>query len=395
MIALFRSSRTGVNQAFVYLFVNFLLFGGIATTVGATLPLVIREFGWNYLAAGWIFAGSAAGFFVSTFVTGMLLPSWGRRNVMLVGLILQGLGIGLFGCFDSLVANLIIFIVLGLGQGAVEVTTNVSVVNIEAPGKSRLMNLVHSAFTVGAMIAPFLAGFLVWWDVSWRVVYIVMAFLCLCMLAWTWQARWLHETSESSSVSNEANKRKLFCDPLLLLLSGTIFFYVGAEIGISNWIAEYFVEIHQSSASFGALMVSVLWFGVFLGRIGISVGYRGNQLVKLLVICSLASFLFLGLAVWSVSIWWSGLFFFLTGMGFSIIYPCVMSIIGLKFKKGQSAAIGLVSTSGGVGVCIFPFFMSAVSEQSGLITGFLFYWMLTALMCVCAWLAIMLFKHEV
>ncbi|HAR00745.1 MAG TPA: hypothetical protein DCR61_15470, partial [Verrucomicrobiales bacterium] len=81
MIALFRSSRTGENQAFVYLFVNFLLFGGIATTVGATLPLVIREFGWNYLAAGWIFAGSAAGFFVSTFVTGMILPSWGGRNV--------------------------------------------------------------------------------------------------------------------------------------------------------------------------------------------------------------------------------------------------------------------------------------------------------------------------
>ena len=122
--------------------------------------MVIREFGWNYLAAGWVFAGSAAGFFVSTFVTGMLLPTWGGRNVMLVGLILQGLGIGLFGYFDSLVANLIIFIVLGLGQGAVEVTTNVSVVNIEAPGKSRLMNLVHSAFTVGAMIAPFLAGFL-------------------------------------------------------------------------------------------------------------------------------------------------------------------------------------------------------------------------------------------
>ena len=34
-------------------------------------------------------------------------------------------------------------------------------------------------------------------------------------------------------------------------------------------------------------------------------------------------------------------------------------------------------------------------EQSGLITGFLFYWMLTALMCVCAWLVIMLFKREV
>jgi fucose permease len=77
---------------------------------------------------------------------------------MLVGLILQGLGLGLFGYSESLSVNLMIFVVLGLGQGAVEVTTNVSVVSIETPGKSRLMNLVHSAFTIGAMAAPFLAG---------------------------------------------------------------------------------------------------------------------------------------------------------------------------------------------------------------------------------------------
>jgi fucose permease len=294
-----RSSPPNVRQAFLYLFVNFLLFGGIATTVGATLPLVIREFGWNYLVAGWIFAGSAAGFFISTFMTGMLLPKWGARTVMLVGLVLQGLGLGLFGYSESLTVNLMMFVVLGLGQGAVEVTTNVSVVSIETPGKSRLMNLVHSAFTIGAMAAPFLAGLLAWLDVSWRIVYICMAFFCSFMLIWTWQARWLHEVHEASSESNGVNKLNLFRDPFLLLLAGTIFFYVGAEIGISNWIAEYFVEIHQSSAAVGALMVAVLWFGVFLGRIGIGVGYRGNRLAKVLVLCSIASVLFLGLAIWS------------------------------------------------------------------------------------------------
>ena len=389
-----RSSPPDVRQAFFFLFVNFLLFGGIATTIGATLPLVIREFGWNYFVAGWIFAGSAAGFFISTFIAGMLLPKWGARSVMLVGLILQGLGLGLFGHSDSLVLNLIMFVVLGLGQGAVEVTTNVSVVSIETPGKSRLMNLVHSAFTIGAMAAPFLAGLLAWLDVSWRVVYICMAFFCGIMLIWTWQARWLHEVNESSSASAAVNKLKFFRDPFLLLLAGTIFFYVGAEIGISNWIAEYFVEIHQSSAAVGALMVAVLWFGVFLGRIGIGVGYRGNRLAKVLVLCSIVSVLFLGLAIWSGSLWGAGLFFFLTGVGYSIIYPCVMSIIGLTFQKGQSAAIGLVSTSGGVGVCLFPFVMSAVSERSGLVAGFLFYLILTVLMCVCAWLAMVLLNRR-
>jgi nitrate/nitrite transporter NarK len=64
------------------------------------------------------------------------------------------------------------------------------------------------------------------------------------------------------------------------------------------------------------------------------------------------------------------------------------------FSKGQSAAIGLVSTSGGVGVCLFPFVMSAVSERSGLVTGFLFYLVLTGLMCGCAWLAMVLLNRR-
>jgi fucose permease len=388
------SSPPQVRRAFLYLFANFLLFGGIATTVGATLPLVIRQFGWSYLAAGWMFAGSAAGFFISTFITGMLLPKLGARKVMLVGLVLQSVGIGFFGYSDSLALNLMFFVVLGLGQGAVEVTTNVAVVSLEASGKSRLMNLVHSAFTIGAMAAPFLAGLLTWMNASWRVVYIVMAVSGACMLAWTWNASWLSGVHESSGDSKGDSKLQLFRDPLLLLLAGTIFFYVGAEIGISNWIAEYFVKIHETSTILGALMVALLWFGVFLGRIGLGMGYRGVRLAQMLVFCSFASLLFLGLALWSDNLFGAAVFFFLTGVGYSIIYPCVMSIIGLSFRYGQSAAIGFVSTSGGMGVCLFPFAMSAVSERLGLVAGFFFYLALTALMCLCAWLAMLLLNRR-
>ncbi len=387
-------SSIHVRKAFVYLFVNFLLFGGIATTVGATLPLVIREFDWDYLAAGWIFAASAAGFFISTFTSGMLIPIWGARKVMGVGLILQGIGIGFFGFHDSLILNLVFFIILGLGQGAVEVTTNLSVVCLETPGKSRLMNLVHSAFTVGAMVAPFLAGLLAWFNASWRMVYILMALCGVFMLFWTLKSSWLTEVHESSSSPDASPKLKFFRDPLLLLLGGTIFFYVGAEIGISNWIAEYFVKIHQSSAAFGAMMVAILWLGIFVGRISIGAGYRGDRLVLVLVLCSVVSFVFLGAAIWSGHLIGSALFFFMTGVGYSIIYPCVMSLIGLTFQKGQSAAIGFISTCGGVGVCLFPFVMSAVSERSGLVQGFWFYFILTGFMCLCAWLAMLVLNQR-
>ena len=115
------STRTSA----IYYYASFLVFGGIGTTAGATLPMVIRHFEWSYLAAGWIFAASAVGYFLSTFVTGMVLPYWGIRRLMVVGLLLQAIGIGGFGFWASLPVNMAMFVVLGLGQGAVEVSTNV------------------------------------------------------------------------------------------------------------------------------------------------------------------------------------------------------------------------------------------------------------------------------
>lgn len=387
------NGSTSVRSAVVYYYASFLVFGGIGTTAGATLPLVIRHFDWNYLAAGWIFAASALGYFLSTFVTGLVLPQWGIRRLMIVGLVLQAIGIGGFGVWGTLPVNMVLFLILGLGQGAVEVSTNVGVVRIEAPGQSRLMNVVHSAFTIGAMAAPFMAGLLAWIQAPWRWVYILMAAVAVGMLVWTSRAgEWINqsEADDAPLASGNATKHTKLHDPLLVLLAAIIFFYVGAEIGISNWIAEYFVKIHRTSASVGALMVAVFWFGIFLGRMTLGLWDHGKHQGRNLLISALISLVALLVAIWISSPWLSAGLFLLTGVGYSIVYPCVMSLVGVCFPKRQSAAIGIISTSGGVGVFLFPFAMSAISERFGLVDGFLFYLALTALMCVCVVVSLML-----
>lgn len=385
------------RAAAVYYYASFLVFGGIGTTAGATLPLVIRHFDWSYLAAGWIFAASAVGYFISTFVTGIMLPYWGIRRLMVLGLLLQTVGIGGFGMWGSLPINTALFVILGLGQGAVEVSTNVGVVRIESPGQSRLMNLVHSAFTIGAMAAPFTAGLFAWIHAPWRWVYVIMAAVAVGMLTWTCRAgSWmdLREPDHASNPSENFPDHSKLRDPLLIFLAATIFFYVGAEIGISNWIAEYFVKIHQSSASVGALMVALFWFGVFLGRMVHGLWDHGKRQGIHLMISSVFSLLALLMAIWIRVPWLSAALFFLTGVGYSIVYPCVMSLIGACFPRRQSAAIGMVSTSGGLGVFLFPFAMSAISEKVGLVNGFQFYLSLTVLMCVCVGVSLVLLRGK-
>ena len=72
-------------------------------------------------------------------------------------------------------------------------------------------------------------------------------------------------------------------DPLLLLLTLIILLYLGAEIGVSNWIAEYFVQVRGATPAQGAYMVSLLWVGLLVGRLVAAAAYRHQRQAPLLV----------------------------------------------------------------------------------------------------------------
>ena len=141
-------------------------------------------------------------------------------------------------------------------------------------------------------------------------------------------------------------------------------------------------------------MVALFWAGIFIGRMVMGTGYAGNRLGRNLVFCSLLSVLTLALALRSNQAWSAGFFFLITGVGYSIVYPCVMSLVGILFPDDKSQAIGLVSTSGGLGVFLFPFAMSGVAERFGLDNGFQFYLLLTILMSLCALFTVWLIQKR-
>jgi hypothetical protein len=70
---------------------------------------------------------------------------------------------------------------------------------------------------------------------------------------------------------------RVFFEPVLLLSFCIILLYAGSELGISNWIAEYFVKEHGSTPSKAAYMSSALWAGILAGRIFLSALPKGSQ----------------------------------------------------------------------------------------------------------------------
>jgi fucose permease len=350
---------------------HFVFYGVALTLVGATVPEIIRAFGWSYLDIGTVMAAGSTGYLSGCFSGGVLVRRAGPQRMLAVGLVLEGLGLGIFGSDSGLYFNLGVLLLVGLGQGWIEVATNYCLVRLESPGESRLMNLVHACFTVGACLGPAGVGVLLANGVSWRWAFEGVGLLLLGVALVALRLPFpIAPAAEAASPRRDLGS--LARDPLLLLLGVVIFLYVGAEMGISAWIAEYYVETFAVSTAAGAYMVSVVWAGLLLGRLALSVGYRGRRQAPLLLgLCCLAA-LPLPLALLSPLPWVAGGLFLVGGLGFSAIYPVGMVLVGEHFAGEQSLAIGLVSGAGGMGALAFPFAMAAIAGHFSLGQSFWF-----------------------
>ncbi|MEW6755754.1 MAG: MFS transporter [Candidatus Latescibacterota bacterium] len=362
----------GHRRLLAVLFANFLVFGAAAIVIGATAPKIIRQFGWTYTAMGAVLAAGSAGYFASTFLCGVLVHAWGPRLVICATLLLQVVGLWLFGSRPSVLANLLAVTLVGVGQGGTEIVTNYCVVRMERPGGSRLMNLVHAAFPAGAIAGSLGMGLLLEGGVAWQAMYRVLAVLCLLLAGGLSLCTFSGMRPESPGESSRAFLRRLLGHRLLLLYAAIILTYVGVEIGVSSWISEYFVGVLHADVALGAAAVSLLWAGLLLGRFAVVAGWGRRRQGPLLLLSAGTTSLALCLALLARTPLVAGTFFLLTGAGCAAVYPVIVVLVGQAFPRHQGMAIGVVSTVGGVGSFAFPFLMAAIAQEYGMAAGFWF-----------------------
>jgi fucose permease len=246
---------------------------------------------------------------------------------------------------------------------------------------------LHGAFAVGAIVGPFAVGLLLQSGLDWAVVYRGMAVIFVALAAMTGLAA-LPPVQAKAADPGERRER-LSAHPAYWLSFFALFLYLGVELGVSNWVAEYFVVVFAYSPEASAMLVSLFWLGVLVGRFGVPLLYKGARpdaaLIGLsaLATASIALLLLLGYAPASALAADVGRgLLFLAGLGCSIYYPTVMTLVGGCFPQAQSQAVGFASF-------VFPFLMSSIAQNWGIRAGFATYGVFAAGMTlVAAWLAV-------
>jgi fucose permease len=367
------------RMVFLTLFGVFTVFGTSMTVIGATLPKILDTFGWSYLVAGLVLAANAIAYFSFTFVGGHLIKVAGPKRTITLGLAISALGLMFFAATPDPLTNILLSALIGVGQGFVEIAVNWTTLRLDTAKTGRPMNLMHGAFAVGAILGPLALGGLLKAGFDWIAVYrgmtAIFATLTVLILLTP-----LHLGPEPVSTAPGQAPQPLGTHPAYWLSFLALFFYVGVELGVSNWVAVYFVAVFDYPASQSALLVSLFWAGLLAGRFGVPILYHGARQdlmllgFSLLATIAIAALGLLGFAPPGVLTKAVGLtLVLLSGLGCSIFYPAVITLLGNCFPHAQSQAIGFAATGGGIGAFVFPFLMSALAQGWGIRAGFATY----------------------
>jgi len=364
---------------YIGLFSVFALFGISMTVIGATLPKIFADFGWSYTTAGAVIAAGSIGYFLSSYLAGIFLSAMGLRLTVSLALILIFGGLEFFAKTRIPWLNMLIYFIVGIGQGGIELSVDWAVLRMEGPGGGRAMSLMHGAFSIGAFVGPLIIAILISAQMQWTLVYRGIGVLFLAIAIFM-QFMPLSALGKDKGHAPGKSRRDLFQHPAYWLGFFALFVYVGVEMGISNWVAEYFVSVFGAPIPTGTFMVSLFWAGLLFGRFGVPVLQQIIKREKILIALSLLMALsvfvitivgFLGSGNIAGAI--SGIFVIFSGIGCSIIYPNVMSIIGDFFPHTQSEAVGFAAMGGGMGGLVFPYVMSNIAAAWGIRAGFLMY----------------------
>ncbi len=315
-------------------YLSFIILGFITAAEGPSLPSLAKHTSSALNEISLIFVFVSLGYLTGSFLGGQAYDRFPGHRLMAFSLIVIGAAAVLLPVAGMLWLLLLVFFVLGLAKGALDVGCNTLLLWIHGEKVGPFMNGLHFFFGVGAFVAPLILArvFEATGDILW--VFWLGASICLPLAIWFW----VLPEPQHIRTAGQANAPFPIFPVVLIVLMFII--YVGLETGFGNWVYTYALTLGLGTPITAAYLTSAFWGAFTAGRLlGVWVSTRARS----------QTILFLDLA------------------------GCLASVAVIMVWKESSLALWIGAI--GLGLCmasIFPTILMFAGERmrvSGAITG--------------------------
>ena len=307
-------------------------------------------------------------FLIFSVPTGMLMNKIGRKNTVLVSLVVTvvSLLLPLFG--ESFPLMLVSFSLLGIGNALMQTSLNPLVSSVIKGGN------LASTLTFGQFvkaIASFMAPYIAMWGamatmptfgLGWRVLFPV--YMIIGILASIFLLSSPIEEEPADNASSVIDCVKLLSRPVILLSFLGIMCHVGIDVGTNTTAPKILMERHEMTLNDAAFATSLYFIFRTIGCLTGSFFLRviSNRLFFIISVVMMAlAMIGLGFGTSKTILYVS---IALVGYGNSNIFSLVFTQALLSDKSRQNEISGLM-IMGLFGGTIFPLFMGIASDAIG------------------------------
>ncbi len=364
MTGIFEDKRKRQQVIFSYLI--FMMNGMLALSIGSLMPYIRDSRGLEYVFCGMLVSIHSVGNLLSSFFAGTLAISLGRKRTILLFDICFAIAYILIIFGNHNICLVLAFLLTGLARGATSNFCNATISNL-APGKAWLVNSLHASFSIGAFAFPILLMVMTR-NTANNWIYAVWFMLIMGVLSWILYATMPVDEFAAKKKEEKPNTWGFFKEPLFILCTLTLFFYLCVEQGVIGWLVTYFKDTGLLSPALSQIMASVQWIMILAGRL--TTAYLSTRMdkAKLLRIMGLGLVIFFVVLITGTTT--PQIVIGIMGFGYSMagIYPTTVSYAGTLIQK-YPISWSFLLTMASMGSILMPIVIGKIAEVAGIVSG--------------------------
>ena len=374
----------------------FFMWGFCTVLNDAVTPHLKAIFNLSYLQASMIQLAFFSSYFIFAQPSGKLIEWVGYKRSMIVGLLTMAAGALLFlpaASSGEYYLFLTSEIVLAAGVTLLQVAANpyVTILGPPATASSRL-NLTQAFNTLGDTVAPYIGSIFllggaltggeappaagtassmasrIHQSASFKPTYLAIAGIMMVLAVAIALFRFprLEVTRDFRPANLNMKQDSIWNHPHLYLGAIAIFVYVGAEVSLGNFAANYFADptIGHLTLQQGTRLISIYWGLMMIGRFIGSVVMQKTAPSTVLTFCGIGAG-----ALVLCSLLGTGYFavvtFLAIGIFNSIMFPTIFTLgvaeLGPLTSRGSGLLVQAI-----VGGAAFPVFMGYLADKIGI-----------------------------
>lgn len=320
------------------------------------------------------------GILLATIVAGPVIDAIGNKIILVISSVLVAAGMTGFALAHSYGEATIPAVLLGMGGGGLNTSTNVLVSDLYGENRGPMLNILGIFYGIGALCIPLLAGAIEGHFAVAPQLFFCSALAAACALLFL-SMRFPRAAAAQSFSWREALKVARY--PGVLLLAFLLFCQSGNEASVGGWISTYVGEAGLGAKA-ATFILAGYWAMLMLGRVLVARLLRSVGKIQMVLASGVGALLGAAILLTTGNEVMLVAGVLLIGLSYAGIFPTTLAIAGDAYVKFAGTVFGLLIAIALFGGMSFPWAVGHISQVSGIRYGMIVPLLGAAGICVLA-----------